>query len=79
MSVKINQVSVLTAVSERYETLARLGSTTTYYDPNVRAFSSKTKAEEYILELKSCYDKLQAASGTKLQHMKFEIREVEVD
>lgn len=81
MSVKIYQVSVTTEYAST--TSLTLGTTggprSSYYDPTVKAFSSKDKAEEYISDLKECYEKLNNASGRKMVQMKFELREVEVD
>ena len=81
VSVKIYQVSITTEIKNDISiAIGRLGtSTNSYYDPAVKAFSSKDKAEEYIADLKTCYDKLYLASGCKLAQMKFNIREVEVD
>ena len=81
MSVKIYQVSVTTEYASTSSlTLGTVGSTRgTWYDPTVKAFSSKEKAEEYISDLRACYEKLNNASGRKLVNMKFELREVEVD
>ena len=80
MSIKIYQVSVTTEYNSSGVTLATIGGPrSTYYDPTIKAFSSKDKAEEYISDLKNCYEKLNNASGRKISQMKFELREVEVD
>jgi hypothetical protein len=68
----------MTELSRRHDTIVgSLSGRDMYYDLNVKAFSSKTRAEEYIKELHDCSISFRPR-GNKLQNMRFDIREVEI-
>jgi hypothetical protein len=67
-------------MSSDFGRLAIMGtSTSRYYDPTIKAFANQTKAEDYMTDLKSCYDKLKAVAQNRLPNFKFKLIEVELE